>query len=730
MVALLLSVMLQAAAGPAPLAGRVVDASGAPVAGARIEVFSRESILHTSRSADDGTFTVPALENGVLRVSAAGFADERLPLDGAAREIRVVLQPAPLTEIVTVTASRGAGGADPLVSASVVTATELMSGGAGSIDDALRSVPGFTLFRRSSSRVANPTAQGAALRGLSGSGASRTIALADGVLLNDAFGGWIYWNRVPLAAIERIEVVRGNAGDLYGPDAAGGVIQILTFAPDRPRLRASIEWGSFDTWRASVFGAGSLRGVSGSIAAEAFDTDGYRIVAEPDRGPVDTPASSGHRTVTVRAGGRRAGGLYVDGWAAVFSEDRENGTPLQVNDTDARQVGGGGGGPAGGGLWQVRLSGGTQGYDQSFSTIAADRRSESLNRLQRVPSSYVSGSATWTRPWRSQYLLFGVEGRRVEGTTIERAFARDVVVSTFEAGGTQRTLAAFGRLALEAGDRTTIAIGARADLWRSEIEGPDRRSSHLGFIVPRVAVAFRASPSVALGGAVYQAFRAPTLNELVRGFRVGSVVTLANPSLEPEELTALEGSATVARGPLSARITGYWSQLADSIANVTLSVTPSLITRQRRNAGAIRASGLEIEADVRPWRELALTAAAAFSRSRFHDAAEPAIEGNRVPQVPLYQISLGARYTNSRRALTFTGQLRLSGSQYDDDRNELPLGRAAIVDVLAMKTLARGVHAFVAVENLFDMEYAVGRTPLRTIGAPLGARAGLRVFVP
>jgi len=43
--------------------------------------------------------------------------------------------------------------------------------------------------------------------------------LADGVPLNDAFGSWVYWNRVPLAAIDRVEVVRGATGDLYGADA-------------------------------------------------------------------------------------------------------------------------------------------------------------------------------------------------------------------------------------------------------------------------------------------------------------------------------------------------------------------------------------------------------------------------------------------------------------------------------------------------------------------------------
>ena len=61
----------------------------------------------------------------------------------------------------------------------------------------LRQVPGFSLFRRTTSRAANPTTQGVSLRGLGASGASRALVLSDGFPLNDPFGGWVYWDRAP-----------------------------------------------------------------------------------------------------------------------------------------------------------------------------------------------------------------------------------------------------------------------------------------------------------------------------------------------------------------------------------------------------------------------------------------------------------------------------------------------------------------------------------------------------
>ena len=131
-------------------------------------------------------------------------------------------------------------------------------------------VPGFTLFRRTSSRVSNPTAQGIALRGLGGTGASRSLVLANGIPLNDAFGGWIYWDKVPQAAIDRIEVQRGGGSDLYGADAVGGVVQILTVRPGRPTARMLVEGGNMSTGRVSLFGGGRTNGWTYSAAGEWF----------------------------------------------------------------------------------------------------------------------------------------------------------------------------------------------------------------------------------------------------------------------------------------------------------------------------------------------------------------------------------------------------------------------------------------------------------------------------
>jgi outer membrane receptor protein involved in Fe transport len=74
--------------------------------------------------------------------------------------------------------------------------------------------------------------------------------------------------------------------------------------------------------------------------------------------------------------------------------------------------------------------------------------------------------------------------------------------------------------------------------------------------------------------------------------------------------------------------------------------------------------------------------------------------------------------------------VRRFGEQFDDDLNDFELDSFTVVDLTGSKEVRRGLHAFVAVENLFDSEYDVGRTPFRTIGWPRTVRGGVRLFLP
>ena len=139
-------------------------------------------------------------ENFTLEIQAEGFSILRQKFDfpqDFSEKKQFTLSPESLNEEVVVTANRTETRiGETAASIVALSKTEIETTAAPTIDDKLRQVAGFSLFRRTGSRYANPTAQGVSLRGVGASGASRSLVLFDGVPLNDVFGGWILWSRV------------------------------------------------------------------------------------------------------------------------------------------------------------------------------------------------------------------------------------------------------------------------------------------------------------------------------------------------------------------------------------------------------------------------------------------------------------------------------------------------------------------------------------------------------
>ena len=221
----------------ASVSGVVHDASGGVVSGAAVVVRIASGTEQRTTTGPDGRFSIDVPDAGdvTVVVRAGGFAEKTEQVQASQiANIDVVLVPATLFETVTVTPTRSEQRlGDTPASQNIVTSKEIEESPALVADDVLRNVPTFSLFRRTSSLVAQPTTQGVSLRGIGPSGQSRTLVLLDGVPFNDPFGGWVYWTRVPMASVDRIEMTDGATSSLYGNYAMGGVINIITTKPSR-----------------------------------------------------------------------------------------------------------------------------------------------------------------------------------------------------------------------------------------------------------------------------------------------------------------------------------------------------------------------------------------------------------------------------------------------------------------------------------------------------------------
>src|SRR5687768_1743451 len=258
------------------VSGTVVTANDAVVAAAVVNVDQggrRAQAVTNER----GEFR---LENvslpATLEVTASGFASVRLSV--ASSPVRVQLAAAGIRESILVS---GASPQDalrrPATGTTVLGTATLVAVPAVTLDETLRVIPGLSLFRRSSSRASNPTTHGVTMRGLSASGASRGLVLFDGVPLNDGFGGWVTWTRLPADALGGVSLRRGAEGDAYGSDALGGLVRVE--AREIGPIAAGGEGGSQGTGaftlsggaRAGltrVFGAASWFSTAGSIPLE------------------------------------------------------------------------------------------------------------------------------------------------------------------------------------------------------------------------------------------------------------------------------------------------------------------------------------------------------------------------------------------------------------------------------------------------------------------------------
>jgi outer membrane receptor protein involved in Fe transport len=740
--------------------GIVRDPSGAVIEGASVLMRSGSYSASTMTDAS-GRFVFRNAPStpGTVEISLQGFHTTVQSWGSATSptvELDIVLQPASASEQVTVSAARTevrlseTPGSTVLLSTADVAATPALR-----VDDVLRQVPGFSLFRRSDSRTANASNQGVSLRGLGGTAASRALVLEDGFPLVDAFGGWVYWDRVPRASLSNVEVFRGGASNLYGSDALGGVVQFITRQPEHPAFALETSYGNERTPDLS-FWTGTRAGKwDVSLASEMFRTDGFIVVPTWQRGSIDTPADSEDATVDLTVGHQlgEKGRVFTRG--SFYTESRNNGTPVQTNDTRM--------GEGAVGVDQefgnhdslaMRAYGQVQGYDQAFSSVAADRNSESLTDLQYVPEQVVGGGAQWTHFLGShQTLIAGMDLMEVMGASDEQFFSSGTHTRNNASGGRQRILGWFGEDLIRINNWTVILAG-RFDDWNNfnassictPVNGACTSPSSLYpsrsdfAFSPRLSVLRSLNHNVSVTASMYRAFRAPTLNELYRSFRLANVLTLNNPYLNAERLTGAEAGMNVSAldHKLDLRGTFFWSDIVDPVENVTTDATSSPVLRQKENLGRIRSRGVEFDSVMHLSRDVQVSAGYEFTAATVLNYTVPqgavSLLGNNVAQVPRNVFTWEARYWNPSRIM-LSVQGRFVGNQFDDDQNLYPLGRFYTMDLQIGRKLTRNLEVFAAAENITDERYNVANTPTATgslfnIGPPILYRLGLRLNFP
>jgi outer membrane receptor protein involved in Fe transport len=608
------------------------------------------------------------------------------------------------------------------------------------LDDILRAqVPGFSLFRRNSSRTANPTTQGVTLRNFGPSGAGRTLVLLDGIPLNDPFAGYVLWSQVPTASVESVLANLGGGAGLFGNAALAGTIFLVSESMETNAGFTEGSIGNADTYEASLGATLSHRPFSAAIFAERFSTGGHPVIAPNQRGRVDNNASADSDLFDLRAEWQLDANSSLCLRRRHFDDERGNGTRFTHNETTGddfsavftRKF------PEQRAELQLSVYGQEREFSSTFSSVNATREVETpaLDQFD-VPANAAGGSMVWSMAAGPDHkLTLGADSRWVEGETNEYFFWNGTRFTRLRrAGGEQTFAGVFAEDTWSVCPAATIVGGFRLDHWeltdgfRKETvrasgqtlidsQFPDRTGNEIN---GRLGARVKATDALAFRGALYSGFRVPTLNELYRPFRVGNDVTNPNPDLMPEHLLGGEiGAEWQASPTLRLTGTGFLNRMEDAVGNITLSTGPSGTVRQRQNVDLVMAPGFEATAEWQPVSSVKLRASYLFTHPTIERAADATLEGKLLAQTPENVATAGIEWTPAAKWIV-TGQIRYSERQFEDDQNSRVLAPFTTFDAAVIYEFSEHGSASVRVENLFDTQIETGKSAdgLISIGAP------------
>lgn len=602
----------------------------------------------------------------------------------------------------------------PAYGSVVIDRQRLQDSASGRIESVLGDVAGFQQFRRSDSRSANPSAQGATLRALGGNASSRTLVLLDGVPMADPFFGYIPFSALVPDRLSVVQVTRGGGIGAFGAGAVAGTIELASATRDQlPGFAASAFYGSRDSTELSASITPDLGNGYVSLSGRWDRGDGFQTTPNDQRVAATVPAAYDGWSTNLRAVAPISATSEVQFRATLFEDKRtlrfagaDNSS--QGQDASIRYIDRG--------RWQVDALAYVQVRNFSNIVISSSTFRRTLDQ-RNTPSTGIGGKIELRPPVGEAHVLrVGFDSRFASGDMFEDAYnansASNSATFRRHAGGQQWTRGIFveddwtpagpdGRLVLTGGvraDRWSISDGFYRQV--SATSGAGTSSDYADRsdweVSGRAGALYRASDAIALRGAAYSGFRLPTLNELYRPFVVFPITTQANDALTPEKLKGAEVGIDLSPAPgISLSATGFINRLDDAVANVTLTAT----TRQRRNIDRIVAKGVELTADA-TLGAMRLSASYAYSRSRVHAPGE-AFDGLTPAQSPRHAASATIAYSPTQGP-TLSTTLRYVAKQYEDDLQSDVLPHAITVDAIARLPLAGGVTLVARGENLLD----------------------------
>lgn len=570
------------------------------------------------------------------------------------------------------------------------------------------------------------------MRGLSSS--ARTLILLDGMPLNVAAGGSVNWHMIDPDNVARIEVTKGPNSALYGNNAMGGVINIISKRPNSPlTINSNTYAGSFKTFGQHLRITGSQikesKGLYWGINGFGRMGDGYYFETEASRDYTDTTTY-----IWEYNGGGYLGYQFNNNHKVELSVDyyddlRNQGTEVHAENGSYYK------------FTNSIIKANYWGRIKTFNITANLYRKQQhyFNQKEKInsggeyklveSSSIDIDEGLWIginkRISKKNYLTFGTDIKYGDTDYQDIYFTSPDEVYY---QGAYNFLAFFAQDEHDLNHKFKLVSGLRFDYANFhngsfEVKNP---SSATGYTTDlyneyasqawtalsfKLALNYQQNEILRHYFSVASGFNPPKLDDLCRSGKISKGIKVANPELQPEKIYNIELGSFVTLNKLSIEPSIYYSRGIDFHYLVGLGtdidlggeVRPLL---QKQNVSDMEILGAEINIKYQIIKNLNLAANYAYNHAtiiKYQSNIGTDLDGKEAVEVPPHQAYIGLFYQFKNFNTSFS--YRYTDDQWADDENTLKVYGYSIFDFKASYTLKKYFQFYVDVQNLFDVEF-------------------------
>jgi len=724
------------------ISGIVKDAeTGEELTGATVRIGNTQLGTNTDSK---GYYEIRNVSGGekVIKVSYVGYEDvsKSVFVNGAVSISFYLYRKEILTEQVVVTANRNQQVIGDIPGrVSLLSSRTIASTPSQSVDDIFKQTSGVYVDRQSGLITSSVTVN---VRGITSNEQGRVLALVDGMPVNKSDGGSVNWNRFNSEDVERVEIFKGPGSSIYGTNAMGGVINIISKKVQTPGYHAfaKAEYGTFNTFGQKAGISGKLsekNGLNFRLSGFNRTSDGYNSYREAYRDQFSIASSLKESGIDAKVGYDFSDKTNMQVNFNFFDDKRGSGT-LVKEENYMKQKNTYGGFAFNTEFDGVKFTLGGFYQNENYLRVSEKYKTNTAGTLTSYDRYNVDASredfgvnANASMSLFKTDFTAGIEIKKgsIDGSDIYQT-TTDVVTNR----GDMLFWAAFLQDSYNVTDAFNLSAGIRIDYIKFSngefiLTNPTATTSFMNLfagplksydwtkVTPKVTAQYKFADNTKIYAAYSQGFRAATLDDLTRPGLIKLGFKNANPELKPEQIDNYEfGLNYDVNKQFFVMPSVYYMEGSDFMYYISTGKTVNISGKNRPiiikdNITKVRFYGADVDVKYFMTANLYASANYTYTDSKILNyTGNTALEGKQLTYTPKHLANFSITYLNNLvngslfvhyQGKQFTQD---DNSEFDTSGNSMVIESNATVDVKLWKKFFNMVNLGVNIQNIFDVQ--------------------------